>query len=72
MKVTSGEPLQSCICEQCGKDFYRNARRIEIAKHHFCGNKCKMEFLRGHRKKNYIKNPITEMVKLKKSQCQKE
>jgi len=72
MKITytikNGIPQEEIICENCGKLFYKNARKIKMSKHNFCGNPCKFAYFKSkpRTQRVYRKNSLLEMIKLKR------
>lgn len=55
-------------CNECGKKFFKNTRKIEQAKHNFCSNNCKFAYFKSKPRNicSYKKNSILEMIKLKR------
>ena len=66
--ISNGIPQEEVICENCGKTFYKNARKIKITNHNFCGNPCKFAFFKSKPREHcvYKKNSVLEMIKLKR------
>jgi len=36
------------ICDNCGKKYRTSPRYYNRAKHHFCSNKCRIEWMKKH------------------------